>query len=80
MAALSWRFARAHAKAKNGWDVLQPYLVEVKPDGAVAAPVAVPDVAKTSIARPVACADKTGRVWVAWNGDHGIALLRGRKS
>lgn len=69
-------FRARDAKNNNGWDSLQPYVVAV--DGeSVGAPLLV-SAGKSSVAQPALCADDANRLWLAWNGENGVQLLRGR--
>lgn len=62
----------------DSWSHLRTYVVTVQADGQVSAPVLAPG--QNSVAYPNVAADKTGRIWVAWNADDTVQLLRGRKS
>jgi hypothetical protein len=70
-------FRARDPKRGDGWSQLRTYIVTVHTDGQVSSPVLAPG--QNSVAYPVLAADKTGRLWVAWNGDHTVQLLRGRK-
>jgi hypothetical protein len=71
-------FRARDPKTGGNWGQLHAYLVTVKADGNVSAPISVPE--PHSVANPRIVADGTGRVWAAWNGAGTMQLLRGRES
>lgn len=71
-------FRARDPKQGDSWSQLRTYIVIVQADGKASAPVLAPG--KNPVAYPRVAADKTGRIWVAWNEDKTMQFLRGRKS
>jgi len=71
-------FRARDPKQGNSWSQLRTYIVIVQADGQISAPFLAPG--QNSVTYPTVAADKTGRIWVAWNGNKTVQLLRGRKS
>lgn len=70
-------FRARDPKRGDSWSQLRAYIVEVQNNGQVSPPIPAPG--QNSVAYPALAADATGRLWIAWNGDHTVQLLRGRK-
>jgi hypothetical protein len=70
-------FRARDPKRGDSWSQLRAYIVEVQNNGQVSPPMPAPE--QNSVAYPALAADATGRLWIAWNGDHTVQLLRGRK-